>query len=129
MGTLTIIRTAAQLNISTAGAFTALTAVGSATVSSAAVIPSGVSRIVNIQVSATGDNAEEIVPVVLFSGNSLPGGDTYQLGAGMGISPTGNSNFVSQDTDIAIIPGNSLTISATSLDAAVFSLAVLVTMQ
>jgi len=128
MGTLTIIRTAAQLNISTAGAMTALVAVGSATVSSAAVIPSGVSRIVNIQVSVSGDNAEEIVPVVLFSGNSLPGGDTYQLGAGVGASPTGNSNFVSQDTDISIIPGNSLTVSATSLDAAVFSIAVLVTM-
>jgi len=128
MGTLTIIRTAAQLNISTAGAMTALVAVGSATVSSAAVIPSGVSRIVNIQVSVSGDNAEEIVPVVLFSGNSLPGGDTYQLGAGVGASPTGNSNFVSQDTDISVIPGNSLTVSATSLDAAVFSIAVLVTM-
>jgi len=129
MGTLTIIRTKDQLAIATGGQFTALDEVGSATVSTAAVIPSGVTRIVNIQVSATADGAEEIVPVVLFSGNALPGGDTYQLGAGMGATTVGNSNYVSFDSQIDIISGNSLTISATSLDAATMSIAVLVTMQ
>ena len=86
MGSLTIIRTKDQLAISTAGAFTALDEVGSATVSTAAVIPSGVSKIVNVQISAVNDGAEETLPVVLFSGNALPGGDTYALGAGMGAS-------------------------------------------
>ena len=129
MGTLTILRTKDQLAIATGGQFTALDEVGSATVSTAAVIPSGVTRIVNIQVSATADGAEEIVPVVLFSGNALPGGDTYQLGAGMGATTVGNSNYVSFDSQIDIISGNSLTISATSLDAATMSIAVLVTMQ
>jgi len=129
MGTLTILRTKDQLAIATGGQFTALDEVGSATVSTAAVIPSGVTRIVNIQVSATADGAEEIVPVVLFSGNALPGGDTYQLGAGMGATTDGNSNYVSFDSQIDIISGNSLTISATSLDAATMSIAVLVTMQ
>jgi len=129
MGTLTILRTKDQLAIATGGQFTALDEVGSATVSTAAVIPSGVTRIVNIQVSATADGAEEVVPVVLFSGNALPGGDTYQLGAGMGATTVGNSNYVSFDSQIDIISGNSLTISATSLDAATMSIAVLVTMQ
>ncbi len=129
MGTLTILRTKDQLAIATGGQFTALDEVGSATVSTAAVIPSGVTRIVNIQVSATADGAEEIVPVILFSGNALPGGDTFQLGAGMGATTVGNSNYVSFDSQIDIISGNSLTISATSLDAATMSIAVLVTMQ
>ena len=125
----TLSSTEDQLAIGTAGQFTALDEIGSATVSTAAVIPSGVTRIVNIQVSATADGAEEIVPVVLLSGNALPGGDTYQLGAGMGATTVGNSNYVSFDSDIDIISGNSLTISVTSLDAATMSIAVLVTMQ
>ena len=129
MGSLTILRTKDQLAIGTAGQFTALDEIGSATVSTAAVIPSGVSKIVNIQVSVTADGAEEIVPVVLLSGNALPGGDTYQLGAGMGATTVGNSNYVSFDSDIDIISGNSLTLSVTSLDAATMSIAVLVTMQ
>jgi len=129
MGSLTIIRTKDQLAISTAGAFTALDEIGSATVSTAAVIPSGVSKIVNVQISAVNDGAEETLPVVLLSGNSLPGGDTYALGAGMGASNTGNSNYTSFDTDLDIISGNSLTVSATSLDVATFSVAVLLTMQ
>ena len=129
MGSLTIIRTKDQLAISTGGAFTALDEVGSATVSTAAVIPSGVSKIVNIQISATNDAAEETLPVVLLSGNALPGGDTYALGAGIGASPTGNSNYTSFDSDIDVISGNSITISATSLDATTFTLAVLLTMQ
>jgi len=129
MGSLTIIRTKDQLAISVAGAFTALDEIGSATVSTAAVIPSGVSKIVNVQISAVNDGAEETLPVVLLSGNSLPGGDTYALGAGMGASNTGNSNYTSFDTDLDIISGNSLTISATSLDVATFSVAVLLTMQ
>jgi len=53
MGSLTILRSKAQLAISVAGAFTALDEVGSATVSTAAVIPSGVSKIVNVQINAT----------------------------------------------------------------------------
>jgi len=129
MGTLTILRTKDQLGVTVAGQFTALDEVGSATVSTAAVIPSGVSSIKNIQVSCTADGAEEIVPVILLSGNALPGGDTFQLGAGMGATTVGNSNYVSFDSDIDIISGNSLTISATSLDAATMSIAVLVTMQ
>ena len=129
MGSLTIIRTKDQLAIATGGAFTALDEVGSATVSTAAVIPSNVQKIVNVQISCTADGAEEIVPVVLFSGNALPGGDTYALGAGMGATTVGNANYTSFDSDIDIISGNSLTISATSLDAATMSIAVLVTMQ
>lgn len=129
MGSLTILRSKAQLAISVAGAFTALDEVGSATVSTAAVIPSGVSKIVNVQINAVNDGAEETCPVILFSGNALPGGDTFALAAGMGASNTGNSNYTSFDSDIDIISGNSLTISATSLDVATFSLAVLVTMQ
>ena len=129
MGTLTIIRTKDQLAIATGGQFTALDEIGSATVSTAAVVPTGVARIVNIQVSVTADGAEEVLPVVLLSGNALPGGDTYQLGAGMGATTVGNSNYVSFDSDIDIISGNSLTISATSLTAATMDVAVLVTMQ
>ena len=129
MGSLTILRSKAQLAIRVAGAFTALDEVGSATVSTAAVIPSGVSKIVNVQINAVNDGAEETCPVILFSGNALPGGDTFALGAGMGASNTGNSNYTSFDSDIDVISGNSLTISATSLDTATFSLAVLVTMQ
>jgi len=129
MGTLTILRTKDQLAIATGGQFTALDEVGSATVSTAAVIPSGVSAIRNIQVSCTADGAEEVLPVILLSGNALPGGDTYQLGAGMGATTVGNSNYVSFDADIDIISGNSLTISATSLTAATMDIAVLITMQ
>jgi len=129
MGTLTIIRTKDQLAIATGGQFTALDEIGSATVSTAAVVPTGVARIVNIQVSVTADGAEEVLPVVLLSGNALPGGDTYQLGAGMGATTVGNSNYVSFDADIDIISGNSLTISATSLTAATMDIAVLITMQ
>jgi len=129
MGTLTIIRTKDQLAIATGGQFTALDEIGSATVSTAAVVPTGVARVVNIQVSCTADGAEEVLPVVLLSGNALPGGDTYQLGAGMGATTVGNSNYVSFDSDIDIISGNSLTISATSLTAATMDIAVLITMQ
>jgi len=125
---LTIIRTKDQLSVSTPGQFTALDEIGSATVSTAAIIPQNVSRIVNCQIMAVNDGAEETSPVVLLSGNSLPGGDTYVLGAGMGATNTGNSNHVSQDTDFQVIPGNSLTVSVTSLDAATFSVAVVLTM-
>jgi len=97
-------------------------------VSTAAVIPSGVTRIVNVQVAAVNDGAEETQPMVLLSGNALPSGDTYQMGAGMGASNTGNSNYVSQDVDFPVISGNSITISATSLDAATFSLGVILTL-
>ena len=125
---LTIIRTKDQLAISTGGQFTALDEIGSATVSTAAIIPSGVTRIVNIQVMAVSDNAEETSPVVLLSGNALPSGDTYQMGMGMGATNVGNSNYVSQDVDFPVISGNSLTISATSLDVATFSLGVILTL-
>ena len=124
----TLVRTKDQLAISVAGQMTALDEIGSATVSTAAVIPSGVTRIVNIQISAVNDGAEETCPFVMLSGNALPSGDTYQMGAGMGASNTGNSNYVSQDVDFPVISGNSLTISATSLDAATFSLGVVLTL-
>jgi len=126
---LTLVRTKDQLAISTGGQFTALDEIGSATVSTAAIIPSGVSSIRNIQVVAVCDNAEEVTPMILLSGNALPSGDTYQMGAGMGATNTGNSNYVSQDVDFPVISGNSLTISATSLDAATFSLGVILTLQ
>ena len=70
MGSLSIIRTKDQLVIGTAGAFTARDEVGSATVSTAAVIPSGVSKIVNVQISAVNDGAEEPLPVVLLNGKT-----------------------------------------------------------
>jgi hypothetical protein len=125
---LTIIRTKDQLAISTAGQFTALDEIGSATVSTAAIVPSGVSSIRNIQVMAVNDGAEETSPVVLLSGNALPSGDTYQMGMGMGASNVGNSNYVSQDVDFPVISGNSLTISATSLDVATYSIGVILTL-
>ena len=128
MPALTIIRTKDQLVVGTAGQFTALDEIGSATVSTAAIIPSGVSRIVNVQIAAVNDGAEETLPVVILEGNALPGGATYQMDAGMGASNTGNSNYVSQDVDFACISGNTVTISATSLDAATFSLGVILTM-
>ena len=99
------------------------------TVSSSFVVPSGVSRIVSVEVCTTADGSDEYGCLVRLAGNGLQS-EQYVAGAANVASTTATgtaSNYVSKDTDFSVIPGNSIECSIAVTDAATISATVVMT--
>ena len=125
---LTIARTESQLSATTA--FQAMDNLMASTVSSSFVVPSGVSKLVSLDVSMTADGAEECTGLIRLAGNGMSDGEQYVatsaiVNAG---SATGTANnYVSKDTDFNVISGNSIEMSVAVTDAATISVAAVAT--
>lgn len=125
---LTIARTETQLAATTA--FQAMDNLMASTVSSSFVVPSGVSRLVSVEVTTAADASEEYGCLVRFAGNGMSDGEQYVSGAANVASTTATgtaSNYVSKDTDFAVISGNSIECSIAVTDAATISATVVMT--
>ena len=114
---IVISRSETQLSATTS--FQAMDNLGGATVSSSFTVPTNVSSIKQLTISVTADGAEEFVPLVKISGNSMRDGDAVFAGApAMGAIALA---AISYDTDLAVQPGNSCEFSIAVTDAAVIS--------
>ncbi len=78
---LTIARTESQLSATTA--FQAMDNLMASTVSSSFVVPSGVSRLVSVEIATTADASEEYGALVRFAGNGMADGEQYVAGAAL----------------------------------------------
>ena len=111
----------------TAGQFQALSALGSATVSSSFTVPTNVSSIKNLTVSFSVDAIEEFCGLLKITGNAMKDGDAVFNAGGQSAMPSSvgsNMMYVSIDTDLAVQPGNSasyeiMTTSAATVDCIV----------
>ena len=114
---IVISRSETQLAATTS--FQAMDNLGGATVSSSFTVPTNVSSIKSLTISVTADGAEEFVPLVKISGNSMRDGDAVFAGApAMGAIALA---AISYDTDLAVQPGNSCEFSIAVSDAATIS--------
>ena len=114
---IVISRSESQLAATTS--FQAMDNLGSASVSSSFTVPTNVSSIKQLTISVTADGAEEFVPLVKISGNSMRDGDAVFSGApAMGAIAM---EAVQYDTDLAVQPGNSCEFSIAVTDAATIS--------
>ena len=125
---LTIARTESQLSATTA--FQAMDNLMASTVSSSFVVPSGVSRLVSIEIGTTSDASEEYGVLVRLAGNGMSDGEQCVVGAANVASTTATgtaANYVSTDTDFNVISGNSIEASIAVTDAATISATVVMT--
>ncbi len=125
---LTIARTETQLSATTA--FQAMDNLMASTVSSSFVVPSGVTRLVSAEICTTADGSDEYAVLVRFAGNGMSDGEQYVAGAANVASTTATgtaSNYISKDTDFAVISGNSIECSIAVTDAATISATVVMT--
>ena len=114
---IVISRSESQLAATTS--FQAMDNLGGASVSSSFTVPTNVSSIKSLTISVTADGAEEFVPLVKISGNSMRDGDAVFAGApAMGAIALA---AISYDTDLAVQPGNSCEFSISVTDAATIS--------
>ena len=114
---IVISRSETQLAATTA--FQAMDNLAGATVSSSFTVPTNVSSIKQLTISVTADGAEEFVPLVKISGNSMRDGDAVFTGAPvMGAIAMAQIQF---DTDLAVQAGNSCEFSIAVTDAATIS--------
>ena len=114
---IVISRSESQLAATTS--FQAMDNLGGATVSSSFTVPTNVSSIKQLTISVTADGAEEFVPLVKISGNSMRDGDAVFSGApAMGAIALATVQY---DTDLAVQPGNSCEFSIAVTDAATIS--------
>jgi hypothetical protein len=105
----------------TAGQFQALSALGSATVSSAFTVPTNVSSIKNLSVSFSVDAIEEFCGLVKITGNAMRDGDAVFNAGGLSAMPSSvgaTTMFVSIDTDLAVQAGNSVSFEIATTSAA-----------
>ena len=125
---LTIARTETQLSATTA--FQAMDNLMASTVSSSFMVPSGVSKLVSVDVGITADGAEETAALLRFAGNGMSDGEQYTVCSAIvnAGSATGTSNnYVSKDTDFNVISGNSIECGIAVTDAATISATVVMT--
>ncbi len=114
---IVISRSETQLAATTS--FQAMDNLGGASVSSSFTVPTNVSSIKSLTISVTADGAEEFVPLVKISGNSMRDGDAVFSGAPvMGAIAMAQIQY---DTDLAVQPGNSCEFSIAVTDAATIS--------
>ena len=114
---IVISSSASQLAATTS--FQALDNLGGASVSSSFTVPTNVSAIKSLTISVTADGAEEFVPLVKVSGNSMKDGDAVFAGAPiMGAIAMQSQQY---DTDLKVQPGNSCEFSIAVTDAATIS--------
>jgi len=112
MGTIVVTRTGV---VTGSTSFQALSALAASTVSSSFTVASGMTKIKVLTcgqaVDATGESFQGLIKV---SGNALQNGDAVFTVGGqnvVGTSTGSNQNFVSIDTDLDVVPGNSCEIS------------------
>ena len=125
---LTIARTETQLSATTA--FQAMDNLMASTVSSSFVVPSGVNRLVSVEVCTTADGSDEYGCLIRLAGNGMSDGEQYVAGAANVASTTATgtaSNYVSKNTDFSVISGNSIECSIATTDAAAISATVVMT--
>jgi len=124
---LTVARSETQLT-TVAGTFSAMDNLMASTVSSSFVVPSGVSRIVSVDIGIAADAAEEFASMIRLSGNAMIEGEQYVNGPAVIASAAGTSSFaVSKDTEFNVISGNSVECAIATTDVAVISATVVMT--
>ena len=125
---LTIARTETQLSATTA--FQAMDNLMASTVSSSFVVPSGVSKLVSVEICTTADGSDEYGVLTRLAGNGMSDGEQYVAGAANVASTTATgtaSNYISKDTDFNVISGNSIECGIAVTDAATISATVVMT--
>jgi hypothetical protein len=112
MGTIVVTRTGV---VTGSTSFQALSALAASTVSSSFTVASGMTKIKMLTcgqaVDATGESFQGLIKI---SGNALQNGDAVFCVGGqntIGTSTGANQNYVSIDTDLDVVPGNSCEIS------------------
>ena len=114
---IVISRSESQLSATTS--FQAMDNLAGATVSTSFTDPTNVRAIKSLTISVTADGAEEFVPLVKISGNSMRDGDAVFAGAPvMGAIAMAQVQY---DTNLAVQPGNSCEFSISVTDAATIS--------
>ena len=127
---MAIVISRSESQLAGTSSFQALDNLAGASVSSSFTVPTNVSARKSLTIAVTADGAEETVPVIKISGNSMRDGDAVMTGAAIvnAGSATGTaSNFCTYDTDLAVQPGNSCEISLAGTDDATVSAAVTLT--
>jgi len=100
------------------------------TVSSSFVVPSGVSKLVSVDIGTTADASDEYAVLVRLAGNGMSDGEQYVVGGANVASTTATGtaqNYISKDTDFNVISGNSVEASIAVTDAATISASLVMT--
>jgi hypothetical protein len=112
MGTIVVTRTGV---VTGSTSFQALSSLAASTVSSSFTVASGMTKIKMLTcgqaVDATGESFQGLIKV---SGNALQNGDAVFCVGGqntIGTSTGANQNYVTIETDLDVVPGNSCEIS------------------
>jgi len=112
MGVIVVTRTGV---VTGSTSFQALSSLAASTVSSSFTVASGMTKIKVLScgqaVDATGESFQGLIKI---SGNALQNGDAvFSIGGQntIGTSTGANQNYVSIDTDLDVVPGNSCEIS------------------
>jgi len=112
MGVIVVTRTGV---VTGSTSFQALSSLAASTVSSSFTVASNMTKIKVLSVSNIADGAgEEFLGLIKISGNAMQNGDAvFTIGgqAVHGTAASGNQNYVSIDTDLDVVPGNSCEIS------------------
>ena len=119
---LTIART--EIDLAATTAFQAMDNLMASSVSSSFVVPSGVSKLVSVDLGTTADASEEYAVLVRLAGNGMSDGEQYVVDAANVASTTATgtaSNYISKDTDFNVITGNSIELSIAVTNAATIS--------
>jgi len=119
---LTIARSETQLQ-TVAGTFNAMDNLMASSVSSSFVVPSGVSKLVSVDIGIAADAAEEFSSFVRLAGNGMADGEQYVVGPSCIASAAGTTGAmtVSKDTDFNVISGNSIECAIATTDASLIS--------
>ena len=116
---MSIVISRSETQLSATTSFQAMDNLAGASVSSSFTVPTNVSSIKQLTIAVTADGAEEFVPLVKVSGNSMRDGDAVFSGAPvMGAIAMASQQY---DTDLKVQPGNSCEFSIAVTDAAVIS--------
>ncbi len=116
---MSIVISRSESQLAATASFQAMDNLGGASVSSSFTVPTNVSSIKQLTISVTADGAEEFVPLVKVSGNSMRDGDAVFAGApAMGAIALATVQY---DTDLAVQAGNSCEFSIAVTDAATIS--------
>ena len=124
---LTIAPSETQLT-TVAGTFTAMDNLMASTVSSSFVVPSGVSRLVSVDIGVAADGAEECASLIRLAGNGMKDSEQFVNGPAIIASAGGTSAYsVTKNTDFNVISGNSIECAIATTDAATISATVVMT--
>ena len=116
---MAIVISRSESQLAATSSFQALDNLAGASVSSSFTVPTNVSSLKSLTIAVTADGAEEFVPLVKISGNSMRDGDAVFSGAPvMGAIAMASVQY---DTDLAVQPGNSCEFSIATTDDATIS--------